>query len=107
MCLFGTDPKTKEWLKKSIEPTFGYPNIARFSWATVKVALDKDAHAVQWWVAFSTSSLHSNVTHWFDLSDRVDEGQTNLMKAFESVGAREKGRSSLAKDIGLRSVGDI
>jgi ribonuclease H2 subunit A len=42
------DPKTQEWLKTSLEPTFGFPSIVRFSWTTVKVLLEKHAHAVKW-----------------------------------------------------------
>ena len=42
------DPKTKEWLNSTMDKTFGYPSIARFSWATVKLKLDKDAHPVTW-----------------------------------------------------------
>lgn len=45
------DPNTKKWIKDSLEKTFGYPSIARFSWTTVKVALDDGAHAVEWYVA--------------------------------------------------------
>jgi len=44
------DPKTQAWLKDSVEPTFGFPSIVRFSWGTTKVALEKHAHAVQWYV---------------------------------------------------------
>jgi len=42
------DPNTKAWLKSAFEPTFGFPSLVRFSWATVKIMLDKDGHAVQW-----------------------------------------------------------
>lgn len=42
------DPKTQAWIKQSLEPTFGYPALARFSWATIKVVLEKDAHPVEW-----------------------------------------------------------
>lgn len=43
------DPKTQAWLRDAVEPTFGFPSLVRFSWATVKVALDKNAHAVKWY----------------------------------------------------------
>lgn len=43
-----TDPKTQAWLKSSIDPAFGFPGLARFSWATVKVMLENDAHSVKW-----------------------------------------------------------
>lgn len=44
------DPKTQAWLKASIEPTFGFPKLVRFSWTTVKVLLEKAGHRVQWFV---------------------------------------------------------
>ena len=56
------DPKTQAWLRDAVEPTFGYPSLVRFSWATVKVALDKNAHAVKWYGIF-----HSSVEYTFDV----------------------------------------
>lgn len=53
------DPKTKAWIASSMEPTFGYPSLARFSWTTIKVKLDKDAHAVKWYVPFYFAFLLS------------------------------------------------
>jgi hypothetical protein len=50
LILIYTDPKTQAWLKESIEPTFGYPSLVRFSWTTVKVLLDKQGHEVKWYV---------------------------------------------------------
>jgi hypothetical protein len=47
--LCAVDPNTKTWVKKSLEKTFGYPSIARFSWTTIKVVLDDGAHAVEWY----------------------------------------------------------
>lgn len=46
--LYVLDPNTKTWVKNSLERTFGYPSIARFSWTTIKVVLDASAHAVEW-----------------------------------------------------------
>jgi ribonuclease H2 subunit A len=48
--LFFVDPTTQAWLKDSIEPTFGFPSLVRFSWTTIKVLLEKSAHSVQWYV---------------------------------------------------------
>ncbi|KAG6813920.1 hypothetical protein H0H92_005769 [Tricholoma furcatifolium] len=79
---YPSDPKTQEWLKNSVEPTFGFPKLVRFSWTTVKLILDKDAHAVKW----------------------TDEGQASLMAAFESGKGREKDRCAVAKDLKLASV---
>ena len=44
------DPKTKAWIQDSLDKTFGYPSVARFSWTTVKVVLEKSAHPVKWYV---------------------------------------------------------
>ena len=41
------DPKTKAWLEASLDKTFGFPGLVRFSWATVKVILEKDGHPVK------------------------------------------------------------
>jgi ribonuclease H2 subunit A len=46
------DPNTKTWVKDSLEKTFGYPSIARFSWSTIKAVLEDGAHAVEWYVVF-------------------------------------------------------
>ncbi|KDQ15915.1 hypothetical protein BOTBODRAFT_144929 [Botryobasidium botryosum FD-172 SS1] len=88
---YPSDPKTQAWLRSSIEPTFGYPTLARFSWATVRTALEGGAHAVK----------------WSDTALRTDENQKALTKAFESAQGRDKDRCTLARDIALRSVGDI
>ncbi|KAG5638774.1 hypothetical protein H0H81_010195 [Sphagnurus paluster] len=82
---YPSDPKTQAWLKNSIEPTFGFPKLVRFSWTTVKLLLDKNAHAVKW----------------------TDEGQASLVKAFETGKGREKDRCAVARDLKLVSVGTI
>ncbi|KAI0635924.1 ribonuclease H2 subunit A [Trametes polyzona] len=82
---YPSDPKTQAWIKNSLEPTFGYPSLVRFSWATIKVVLDKDAHPVEW----------------------MDDGQASLMKAFDSGTGRDKDRCAVAKDLGLKSVGTL
>ncbi|GLB40445.1 putative endonuclease that specifically degrades the RNA of RNA- DNA hybrids [Lyophyllum shimeji] len=80
---YPSDPNTQEWLKSSVEPTFGFPKLVRFSWTTVKVILDKNAHGVKW----------------------TDEGQASLTKAFESGKGLDKDRCAVAKDLKLVSVG--
>ncbi|KAI0775207.1 ribonuclease H2 subunit A [Trametes elegans] len=82
---YPSDPKTQAWIKNSLEPSFGYPSLARFSWATIKVVLEKNAHPVEW----------------------VDDGQASLMKAFESATGRDKDRCAVTKDLGLTSVGSL
>lgn len=42
------DEVTKKWLRQSIDPVFGFPNLVRFSWGTAKTILEKHAVAVEW-----------------------------------------------------------
>jgi len=82
---YPSDPNTKTWVKDSLERTFGYPSIARFSWTTIKVVLDDSAHAVEW----------------------IDDGDASLVKAFESATGLDKDRCVISKDLGLSSVGTL
>lgn len=45
---YPSDPRTQAFLKDGIDPVFGYRGIVRFSWATVKVLLDKQAVECRW-----------------------------------------------------------
>ena len=54
---YPSDPKTKAWLESHLDRTFGYPKIVRFSWATVKHILEKDAHSVKWYFSRVPSTL--------------------------------------------------
>ncbi|KAM0749270.1 ribonuclease [Meredithblackwellia eburnea MCA 4105] len=45
---YPSDPKTKAWLENNVDPVFGFPNIVRFSWQTVKTILTKRAVEVKW-----------------------------------------------------------
>jgi len=82
---YPSDPKTQAWIKNSVDPTFGFPSLVRFSWTTVKVALEKEAHAVKW----------------------IDEGQESLVKAFESASGREKDRCAVTRDLHIKSIGKL
>ncbi|KAH8738933.1 ribonuclease HI large subunit [Cryptosporidium ryanae] len=42
------DPKTKEFLKLTFDPIFGFPNIVRFSWSTAVDLINKDGYDVIW-----------------------------------------------------------
>ncbi|KAG8906799.1 hypothetical protein FRB99_006066 [Tulasnella sp. 403] len=81
---YPSDPNTKAWIQSSIEPTFGYPSIARFSWATIKVKLDQNAHRVTW----------------------TDDGHT-IAKSFQSVKPSDKGRCAITRELAIRSVGSL
>ncbi|PIL35590.1 hypothetical protein GSI_02318 [Ganoderma sinense ZZ0214-1] len=82
---YPSDPKTQAWIKGSLEPTFGYPSFVRFSWATVKVALEKDGHAVEW----------------------IDDGQASLIQAFTTATGHDKDRCAVTKDLHLTSVSTL
>jgi ribonuclease H len=40
---YPADPGTKRFLEASLDPVFGYPTLARFSWSTIEKLLDKKA----------------------------------------------------------------
>lgn len=42
------DATTKDWLKRNMDPVFGFPEIVRFSWSTSRDLLEKEAVAVDW-----------------------------------------------------------
>ncbi|EGN99265.1 hypothetical protein SERLA73DRAFT_160724 [Serpula lacrymans var. lacrymans S7.3] len=79
---YPSDPKTQAWLKNSIDPTFGFPSVVRFSWTTVKVILEREGHGAKW----------------------IDEGQESLMKAFVTPTGRDKDRCVVTKDLSMQSV---
>lgn len=45
------DPKTKAWLRRHVEPVFGFPQLVRFSWRTAQAILETEAENVTWWVS--------------------------------------------------------
>ncbi|XP_055975819.1 ribonuclease H2 subunit A isoform X1 [Sorex fumeus] len=45
---YPNDPKTKAWLRKHVEPVFGFPQFVRFSWSTAQSLLEKEAEGVLW-----------------------------------------------------------
>ncbi|EIW71984.1 hypothetical protein TREMEDRAFT_26073 [Tremella mesenterica DSM 1558] len=49
---YPSDPRTQAFLKENLDPVFGYTGAVRFSWATVKVLLDKNAVPCKWYVFF-------------------------------------------------------
>lgn len=50
MLVPSADPKTVAWLEANLDPVFGFPNVARFSWQPVKNALVKKGAKVKWYV---------------------------------------------------------
>ena len=37
---YPSDVRTKDWLRANVDPVFGYPNLIRFSWSTVRNDID-------------------------------------------------------------------
>lgn len=45
---YPNDPLTKKWLSSTVDPTFGFPQIVRFSWSTAEKILESEALSVEW-----------------------------------------------------------
>ena len=43
------DAVTKAWLRKNMDPVFGFPSLVRFSWSTSKKLVDSEAVDVEWY----------------------------------------------------------
>ena len=56
---YPSDPRTQAFLKDSLDPVFGYKGIVRFSWATVKVILEKNGVECKWSVWHVGESHHN------------------------------------------------
>ncbi|GAA5969937.1 hypothetical protein JCM21900_004452 [Sporobolomyces salmonicolor] len=80
---YPSDPKTVAWLQDNFHPIFGFPNVARFSWAPVRNALQKKGAQSKW----------------------VDEPAT-IQKYFSGKASGPE-RAPLWKDYNLVSVGEF
>ncbi|GJN93548.1 hypothetical protein Rhopal_006605-T1 [Rhodotorula paludigena] len=80
---YPSDPKTVAWLQDNFDPVFGFPNVARFSWAPVKNALLKKGAASKW-----------------------DDEPSTIQKYFSGQPAGAD-RAPLFKDYNLVSVGEF
>lgn len=47
-CGYPSDPKAKEWLKRNLDPVFGFPTLVRFSWKTCYSVLEDNKMDVNW-----------------------------------------------------------
>ncbi|EAL19140.1 hypothetical protein CNBH2390 [Cryptococcus deneoformans B-3501A] len=81
---YPSDPKTQAYLKGSIDPVFGYKGIVRFSWATVKVLLDKQGVESKW----IDDTTQRSAANWF-AADADNE------------------RPKVWRDLGISSVGEL
>ncbi|KAL7418517.1 hypothetical protein Q5752_006975 [Cryptotrichosporon argae] len=81
---YPSDPKTQAYLRDALDPVFGYKGIVRFSWATVKVLLDKQAAACRW----------------------VDDGEQRGA-GIAQWAAGDAGRPKVWRELGVVGVGDL
>lgn len=81
--LLTPDPKTQAFLRQQLDPVFGYRGMVRFSWATVKVLLEKQGHPCQW---------------------ADDVAQPSAAAYFAGD---DKGRPKLWRDLGVSGVGEL
>ncbi|CDW83182.1 ribonuclease h2 subunit a [Stylonychia lemnae] len=47
-CGYPSDPKAKEWLKRNLDPVFGFPTLVRFSWKTCYSILEDHKMEINW-----------------------------------------------------------
>lgn len=50
---YPSDPTTKAFLKKNLDPIFGFPSFVRFSWSTADSILKNEAIECEWYVVFN------------------------------------------------------
>ncbi|KAK6909366.1 hypothetical protein I203_103383 [Kwoniella mangroviensis CBS 8507] len=81
---YPSDPKTQAFLKNSLDPVFGYKGIVRFSWATVKVLLDKNGVECK----------------WID-----DNSQPSALSYFRAD--NDNAKPKVWKDLGVSGVGEL
>ncbi|XP_060038436.1 ribonuclease H2 subunit A, partial [Erinaceus europaeus] len=65
---YPNDPKTKEWLRKQVEPVFGFPQFVRFSWRTAQSILEKEAQDVVWEDSVEEQEGARSITSYFSQS---------------------------------------
>lgn len=85
-----------------MDRTFGFPGLVRFSWATVKVILEKEGHPVKWY-----ELCICRFNDVVDVGGRIDEGQARLIQAFETGAGRDRNRCLIARDLGIKSLGSL
>lgn len=64
---YPSDPNTVAWLDSSFDPVFGFPQIARFSWGTVKNLFETKGAKCRW------EDEPKNIQKWFSKADQEKE----------------------------------
>ncbi|KAH9819299.1 ribonuclease H-like domain-containing protein [Melampsora americana] len=83
---YPADPNTTAWLKSHFDKVFGYPQLARFSWATVKTLLTDRGAQVKW------NDEPAKIQTWFK------DGQST---------SNSDPPTLLSKHFGLQAIGSL
>jgi ribonuclease H2 subunit A len=120
---YPSDPRTQAFLKESLDPVFGYKGIVRFSWATVKVLLDKQGVECKWCVSdgspdqridgstiFIRPALEACRRHQLVLTPlmprRTDDAAQPSAAGWFSADA-DNARPKMWRDLGVSGVGEL
>jgi len=47
-CGYPSDPKAKAWLRRNLDPVYGFPTLVRYSWKTCTTILEDHKINVDW-----------------------------------------------------------
>jgi len=84
---YPSDVRCTSWMKRNMDPIFGWGAECRFSWGTVKDLLDaKNASAKVTWPATDDDGENSKLTDWF--GDGPQKGRTEEDELAGWYGAR-------------------
>ncbi|KAF9162216.1 Ribonuclease H2 subunit A [Actinomortierella ambigua] len=100
-------PKTVQWLKKNMDPVFGYPNIVRFSWGTCKTLLDASGTAVRW--PNEDEEDQRRISTLFNRTEKDASELAEQKRQYSTFIAKAPPRPvpQLMQDMGLKSVIDF
>jgi len=80
---YPADPVTKAFLRKNIDPVFGFPNIVRNSWSTAEQLLKTSAVKVKWETISEDDCTAPKISKYFGKAQKDSTGkvQATLPKA--------------------------
>jgi len=75
---YPADPVTKAFLRKNIDPVFGFPNIVRNSWSTAQELLKSNAVKIKWESNSADESTAPKIFKYFGKAAKGTEGEGKL-----------------------------
>ncbi|KAG0151311.1 hypothetical protein CROQUDRAFT_71785 [Cronartium quercuum f. sp. fusiforme G11] len=70
------DPNTINWLNQNFDPIFGFPQLARFSWQTVKTLLNDRGVRLEW------NDEPATIQKWFKPDDQIQLNHHKIQKLY-------------------------